>query len=395
MKSTRYFTLNYTGFTTAASEGQAYLRLIAGEHIFYTNKRHFSDPTLFDRLQLNRPLHIGARRLPNGCYWIHWLSDGKTLLEPDHLAKPWARPLLLVSLLVLIATLIPVFYIDSEWGKMGFGIIAVLALIALLSGLCELLFRPALKRLPDMRDLLAKMTLARRGDFSFCQSIQATPQTDRQAALAFTETLPQRYAVRTGKISHIIFKKWFAGNPTREYHGVGLQCDTAPLAFFWQIGFANFGLHPIFYRRQPPFLAIGDRIVTVYQREDNDIQALYNVSDGGAFLKNHWWYPGNRQMSLLYNLLYGMALAMYLLVLGLELNNPYKPGRSLWWLFRDSLHMLSISLLCFGGTLAIMELIGPTARCLSQSVRDWLALRTAVRGYLTRVTANTTLEEIG
>ncbi|HDS4949553.1 hypothetical protein B9037_023480 [Klebsiella aerogenes] len=395
MKSTRYFTLNYTGFTTAASEGQAYLRLIAGEHIFYANKRHFSDPTLFDRLQLNRPLHIGARRLPNGCYWIHWLSDGKTLLKPDHLAKPWGRPLLLVSLLVLLATLIPVFYIDSEWGKMGFGIIAVLALIALLSGLCELLFRPALKLLPDMRDLLAKMTLARRGDFSFCQSIQATPPVDRQAALAFTETLPQRYAVRTGKISNIIFKKWFAGNPTREYHGVGLQCDTAPLAFFWQIGFANFGLHPIFYRRQPPFLAIGDRIVAIYQREDNDIQALYNVSDGGAFLKNHWWYPGNRQMSLLYNLLYGMALALYLLVLGMELYNPYKSGRSLWWLFRDSLHMLSISLLCFGGTLAIMELIGPTARCLSQSVRDWLALRTAVRGYLTRVTANTTLEEIG
>ncbi|EPV8394740.1 hypothetical protein ACWASN_003869 [Klebsiella aerogenes] len=394
MKSTRYFTLNYTGFTTAASEGQAYLRLIAGEHIFYTNKRHFSDPTLFDRLQLNRPLHIGARRLPNGCYWIHWLSDGKTLLEPDHLAKPWARPLLLVSLLVLLATLIPVFYIDSEWGKMGFGIIAALALIALLSGLCELLFRPALKLLPDMRDLLAKMTLARRGDFSFCQSIQATPPVDRQAALAFTETLPQRYAVRTGKISNIIFKKWFAGNPTREYHGVGLQCDTAPLAFFWQIGFANFGLHPIFYRRQPPFLAHGDRIVAIYQREDNDIQALYNVSDGGAFLKNHWWYPGNRQMSLLYNLLYGMALALYLLVLGMELYNPYKSGRSLWWLFRDSLHMLSISLLCFGGTLAIMELIGPTARCLSQSVRDWLALRAAVRGYLRRVAAATLLQEI-
>ncbi|MDP1465447.1 hypothetical protein Q6331_27440, partial [Klebsiella pneumoniae] len=112
------------------------------------------------------------------------------------------------------------------------------------------------------------------------------------------------YAVRTGKISNIIFKKWFAGNPTREYHGVGIQCDTAPLAFFWQNGFANFGLHPFFYRRQPPFLAIGDRIVVVYQRKDNDVQALYNVSDGCAFLKNHPCYPGDRQMSLVYNLFY-------------------------------------------------------------------------------------------
>ncbi len=44
MKSVRYFTLNYTGFTTAACEKQGYLRLIAGEHVFYTDKRYFQDP---------------------------------------------------------------------------------------------------------------------------------------------------------------------------------------------------------------------------------------------------------------------------------------------------------------------------------------------------------------
>ncbi|MFH3663922.1 hypothetical protein WAH66_21610, partial [Acinetobacter baumannii] len=82
-----------------------------------------------------------------------------------------------------------------------------------------------------------------------------------QTAMPFTQALPERYAVRTGKISNIIFKKWFAGNPTREYHGVGIQCDTAPLAFWWQAGCANFALHPVLYRRQPPFIAIGDRLV--------------------------------------------------------------------------------------------------------------------------------------
>lgn len=82
----------------------------------------------------------------------------------------------------------------------------------------------------------------------------------------------------------------------------------------------------LFYRRQPPFLAIGDRIVVVYQRKDNDVRALYNVSDGGAFLKNHPCYPGDRQMSLVYNLFYGMVLVIYLLILGMSLNNPYKPA---------------------------------------------------------------------
>ncbi|MBD3743498.1 hypothetical protein IE980_01535 [Klebsiella pneumoniae] len=34
VKQTHYFTVNFTGFTTAASEEQSYLRLIAGEHAF-------------------------------------------------------------------------------------------------------------------------------------------------------------------------------------------------------------------------------------------------------------------------------------------------------------------------------------------------------------------------
>ncbi len=116
-----------------------------------------------------------------------------------------------------------------------------------------------------------------------CQPLPTTAQTLRQSAKPFTQALPERYAVRTGKISNIIFKKWFAGNPTREYHGVGIQCDTAPLAFFWQNGFANFGLHPFFYRRQPPFLAIGDRIVVVYQRKDNDVRGVIQRQRRGRF----------------------------------------------------------------------------------------------------------------
>ena len=61
MKSIRYFTLNFSGFTTAACEKQGYLRLIAGDHVFYTDKRYFNDPALFDHLTINQPLHPGAR----------------------------------------------------------------------------------------------------------------------------------------------------------------------------------------------------------------------------------------------------------------------------------------------------------------------------------------------
>ncbi|MCV5664304.1 hypothetical protein OFN50_35320, partial [Escherichia coli] len=85
----------------------------------------FNDPSLFDRLTINQPLHLGVRRLDNGSYWIHWLSDGETLLEPSQRVKRWARPLLIISLLTLIVALIPLMMSTSEWGRFGFGIIAI------------------------------------------------------------------------------------------------------------------------------------------------------------------------------------------------------------------------------------------------------------------------------
>ena len=105
MKSVRYFTLNFSGFTTAACEKQGYLRLIAGDHVFYTDKRYFNDPSLFDRLTINQPLHLGVRRLDNGSYWIHWLSDGHILLEPSRQPlsiKKLLRPVGLVFFVCLI-----------------------------------------------------------------------------------------------------------------------------------------------------------------------------------------------------------------------------------------------------------------------------------------------------
>ncbi|HDU5159804.1 TPA: hypothetical protein RFU68_002523 [Klebsiella quasipneumoniae subsp. similipneumoniae] len=394
MKSVRYFTLNFSGFTTAVSEKQGYLRLIAGEHVFYTDKRYFNDPALFDRLKINQLLHLGARRLDNGSYWIHWLSDGETLLEPSQRVKRWARPLLFISLLTLIVTLIPLLVSASEWGRFGCGIIAILAFIALLTGLYERLFHPALKRHPAMRDLLAKMAMARRRDVSFCQPLPATTQALRQSAMPFTQALPERYATQADILTDTHFKKWYAGNPTREYHGLGIQCGSLPLAFWWQAGCANFALHPVFYRRQPPFLATGDRILAVYERDSRAIHALYNASDGAAYIKNHPLYPGRRQLSLLYYLFYGLALVMYLLFLGVELVSALQSGRRVWWQVQDSLDMLSLLLLCFGGVLAVLELIGPTAWLLSHRVADWLKLRSAMRRYLRGAAPPTTLEEV-
>ncbi len=61
MKSVRYFTLNFLASRPPPVKKQGYLRLIAGDHVFYTDKRYFNDPSLFDHLTINQPLHPGAR----------------------------------------------------------------------------------------------------------------------------------------------------------------------------------------------------------------------------------------------------------------------------------------------------------------------------------------------
>ncbi|MDH8318768.1 hypothetical protein QIG98_27205, partial [Klebsiella pneumoniae] len=77
---------------------------------------------------------------------------------------------------------------------------------------------------------------------------------------------------------------------------------------------------------------------------------------GAAYIKNHPLYPGRRQLALLYYLFYGLALVMYLLFLAVELISALQSGRSVWWQVQDSLDMLSLLLLSFGGILAVLEL---------------------------------------
>ena len=98
MKSVRYFTLNFSGFTTAACEKQGYLRLIAGDHIFYTDKRYFNDPSLFDHLTINQP-PPGVRR--SRTTWQITGSTGSVgmLSKGPVSRRRWARPLLIISLL--------------------------------------------------------------------------------------------------------------------------------------------------------------------------------------------------------------------------------------------------------------------------------------------------------
>ena len=63
MKSVRYFTLNFSGFTTAACEKQGYLRLIDIENAYYTNPRTINYPVLFLLLKKKKKLTSGVSNI--------------------------------------------------------------------------------------------------------------------------------------------------------------------------------------------------------------------------------------------------------------------------------------------------------------------------------------------
>lgn len=395
MKNTRYFTLNFTGFTHAASEEQSYLRLVNGDHVFYTDTRYFQDPTLFEQLKLNQPLHIGARRLPDGSFWIHWLSDGNLLLEP---ARPSLKGKLMaffIGTLAFIAAAYPAYFSTTTWVVIVFGVIAALALVPALMGIGGLLHRFAQKIHPGMRGLMARMSLARHKDVSFCQPVPPADGGNKPSFFGDPE-LPQRFSIEEGEIKSLYFKKWStgAGKTHRDYHGVLFQCNAAPLSFSWQTTGTRWGFHPLFYRYHPPFIAKGDRIAAVYRRDNRDIQALYNGSDGGAYLKAHPFYPGEQQMSLVYKVFYSIALVMFLFMFGLELNDMRASGWDVWKLAADSLDMLALLLLCIGGIIALLELCSLATRQLSSRVGDWIALQRAFKHYLGRAGADISLQEL-
>jgi hypothetical protein len=396
VKNTRYFTLNFTGFSTAASEKQSYLRLIAGDYIFYTDTRYFQDPALFKQLKINQPLHIGAHRLPDGSFWIHWLSDGNVLLEP---ARPPLKGKLLaffIGALAFIASASPAyFYFTAVWAVIAFGVIAAIALGVALVALCGLVHRVAQTVHPDMRALWVKIEQARRGDVSFCQTVASAV---RHSAPSFPDhtPLPERFSVEEGIANNLYFKKWStgAGKTHRDYHGIAFQCGGVPLAFFWQFSGTRWGLHPIFYRCHPPFLASGDRITAVYRQDNGDVQVLCNHSDGCAYLKNHPLYPGEQQMSLIYKIFYSFALLASLFILGLELSDMLASGWDSWKFAADALDMLALLLLCVGGILIFLELCCLAIRQLSSRVGDWVMLQRITKRDIACAKANAVLQEL-
>lgn len=387
MKQTHYFTLNFTGFTTAASEEQSYLRLIAGEHAFYTDKRHFKDPSLFDRLRLGQPLHIGTRRLQDGSYWIHWLSDGSALLEPS------LQPLKGASLLGVLMLFVAIGMIANG---LFFGLFMLALLVMLFLWIHPAGFAwIAHKFSPTQAGLIAKMNQARQGDFSFFQILNSAHSIGERNVFSIDENLspPEYIALEEGVIMNSYFRTWKYHRSSKYVtaEGVCFQLATSALYFPAKLTWLTnlFATHPNIYRHHPPFLADGDWVITARRHGHNDLQALYNVSDGSTYLKSSQFSLGNPQMAFIYKCAYGFVLLVVLFTLSIHLHDLLSAPVN--WKFITSLAIMAMPINLL---LIIIELIGLVSRRLSRRVKGRIKVHQIILAYARRNGSRITPREL-
>lgn len=387
MKKTFYYTLHFTGFSVGASENQSYLRLIAHDHVFYTDKRDFLNPEHFSRLKPGKPLHIGTHRLEGNHYWIHWLSDGKTLLEPGYAREPLTRPLQITSIgIFLLTAAVWLLFIGGDAWRTGLGVfLAMLGLVIVSTGLIPLLRRAVLARSDDMRELRTRMHQARHGDYAFCEAIGPQEEPPRPSLVIPEDiVLPERYAYANWQAEVVNFRTWpaYSQRTSLDHYRITLKCDKTYLNLTWDFMAYSSWPYPIFRYLTPPFIASDDSVMAFYLPQTNEIQALYNANDQSSYLRIQNLYFDERGYGALYLFFFLLALFVTLCGLGMNVLDVLTSG-SLdywdWWKMGDTvLSLFPVSLLCSCAIIMFFELSQLCCRLIFSRINDWLILQNLI-----------------
>lgn len=146
-------------------------------------------------------------------------------------------------------------------------------------------------------------------------------------------------------------------------------------------------------RCRPPFLADGDWVIAARRHGYDDLQALYNVSDGSVYLKNSPFHPGNQQMASIYKIAYGLVLIVMFFTLTIKLHDPMLNLGS-WPFYREMLTRLTGTLLPINLLLIVMEFVRMIAHPLSRRVAGRVKVHQAILRYARRQGARMTPWEL-
>ncbi|SSL81030.1 Uncharacterised protein [Klebsiella pneumoniae] len=245
-----------------------------------------------------------------------------------------------------------------------------------------------------LRVLNAKMQRTKQGDISFCQRLEILPATsERHPPSANNEiALPKEFALEEGVILNSYYQIWIATR-VRPYfikEGACFQLATRHSFFSARLTWLSNALNN---RCRPPFLADGDWVIAARRHGYDDLQALYNVSDGSVYLKNSPFHPGNQQMASIYKIAYGLVLIVMFFTLTIKLHDPMLNLGS-WPFYREMLTRLTGTLLPINLLLIVMEFVRMIAHPLSRRVAGRVKVHQAILRYARRQGARMTPWEL-
>lgn len=323
MKKVSFFTLQFQQYDRNPPEDVNLQRVLAGNKVFYTKADQFTNANLLNTLKVGDSVHIGAHRLNDGSYWMHWLHHKeKGALDPKirSLYKPRIFLQLFASLLIF-ALMFYLFFI-SEY-IFEYPIIVVVLLIIGLAAGPTLLFM-SLNQLGTIANrrlhkLLKGLAEVERGDFSCCKDediedsdLRVSPKFGLDSLQNHDLNQSEDLTVVTGVTKLARSETYSTGSMRNQqfFTRYSLSFGKTRYQLMPHRHMVIDDLNPIFFSNHPIFIAEKDPIRLIIKPENGDVLGLYNEKDQSAYLKSAGTIMTNRGLFNMYKVLFCIWLLM-------------------------------------------------------------------------------------
>ncbi|MBZ0047211.1 hypothetical protein [Serratia sp. EWG9] len=322
------------------------VRIIASGQTFFFYRDDFSDSeNLLATLATGDRVKIGAHRLRDGSYWLHWLLHGtKGRLEPDRTLKYKLKYFALLVLGAALAGGFPAafFIMDREDSWLTIALFFI-AIIAGLIGIGMVLFvgselllighrgRRRLLRALD-RVLLGQdvtppdsLSLKIPGIRYRAVRKDAVPTTaPLQTALPLPDGIEASGIETVNALHYELYQTEYRQRTySVDTYALQLQGEHYALAVR-SVNVWSTKLHPVFRRRHPLFIAQGDPLQILYRQDDalpalRLVQGIINHRDRQAYLVAGSGYCSEADLTLSARVIFSCGAIMIAFMLGMFL----------------------------------------------------------------------------
>lgn len=375
MKKIYFYDLLFVRHDQNAPSEAKFRRIMAGDKVFYTYSKQFSDTQVLNRLVSGDRVYIGAHQLADGSYWLHWLvSPEKGSLQPNtvNFNKSAAALKLLGAIMVMVSSAWGYLQLPNIWVMLLLFFVFIFGCWWLVSSLHSLLVGIG----SSTRRLLQGLEKINNGDASICHvptalltgaglSTRNKPDNDLDSLLPHDFLLADKVALTSvsGEASGVSAHRDSIGSGRSQQYFVEYQfiCNGMKLSFRSGFNTLTEDLNPLFYRQHPFFLAAGDPVTAVVNQQDNSVIGLCNERDGRAYLKVGGLAVSSHQLKLMYQLIFGICSFFMVLMVCFTLHDWWEQGGmpDQWdWLYAAGLFydFGLMSLLIFCVLMLVMEI---------------------------------------